>query len=325
MSAPVRIRSGEEGFTFAEVLTVMTLMLVIMTATLAVFAAMQRGTRQNQDVNEAQRQVRVATDSLSRRLRNLASPANASGVTAQQPLERAKAQDLIFRTVNSEGAPTAANPQNLQRYRYCVSTSGRLLEMRQTWTAADPGVPATTGCTTSSPGWTTIRIAAEHVVNGGRPLFHYATNPTESVYGELTEVTDTTAFPTVVGVRSTIWIDPDTARAPRETTLNTRVFLRNQNRQPVASFSAVMTGPTTVQLNGSASEDPEGFQLSYDWFDTGTKIYPTDNKPNPSALFTKKFAAGMHVIRLKVTDAGGLTHTSGARSVSCTATLCTIL
>ena len=39
--------------------------------------------------------LRVATDTLARRLRNLASPSN--GVTAgdQQPLELASAQDLI--------------------------------------------------------------------------------------------------------------------------------------------------------------------------------------------------------------------------------------
>jgi hypothetical protein len=268
--------------------------------------------------------VRVVTDQVSRRLRNLASPSNAAGATAQQPLERARAQDLIFRTVNSEGAPTAQNPQNLERYRYCLDASNRLLQMRQTWTTADPGVPAATGCSLSTAGWTEHRVAAEHVVNGGRPVFRYATNPTDSVYGEVTEVTSTTAFPTVIGIRSTIWVDPDPEHGPREVNLNTRVFLRNQNRQPVAAFSAVMMGPTTVQLNGSASEDPEGFQLSYEWLDNNVKIWPTTSASNPSALYTRKLTTGTHSIKLRITDAGGLSQTSAARTITCTATLCTI-
>ena len=320
----MNLRSREEGFTFVEVLVAMSLMLVILTATLQVFSTMERRSRDNQNLNDAQRSVRTVTDRLARRLRNLASPANATSATAQQPLERALAQDLIFRTVNSEGAPTAQNPQNLERYRYCLDADKRLIEMRQTWTAADPGVPAATSCTLTTAGWPERRVAAEHVVNGSRPVFRYATNPSDSVYGELTEVTATTAFPTVVGIRTTLWIDPDPDNGPGEVTLNTRVFLRNQNRQPVANFSAVMTGPTTVQLNGSASEDPEGFQLSYEWLDNDVKIWPTTSASNPSALYTSKLSAGTHSIKLRVTDAGGLSITSSARTITCTATLCTI-
>ena len=168
-----RPRNGQAGFTFIEVLLAMSLMLVIFSATLAVFTTMEHGSARNQRLNENQQQARVATDTLAKRLRNLASPSDSTNPLDQQPLERAQPFDLVFRTVRSDGTgPTAGNPQNLERYRYCVSSSGRLLEMRQTWTGADPGVPATAGCTTSSPGWTKIRVAAESVVNGTRPLFH---------------------------------------------------------------------------------------------------------------------------------------------------------
>jgi type II secretory pathway pseudopilin PulG len=310
-------RGREDGFTFVEVIVVMGLMLVILTATLEVFATMERRSRDNQNLNDAQRSVRVVTDQLSRRLRNLASPANATSATAQQPLERAKAKDLVFRTVNSEGAPTALNPQNLQRYRYCLDSDKRLLEMRQTWTGADPGSPATETCSLSATGWTHHRVAAEDIVNGSRPVFRYATNPSESVYGEVTEVTSTTAFATVIGIRATVWVDPDPDSGPAESTLNTRVFLRNQNRQPASAFSAVMTGPTTIQLNGSASEDPEGFQLSYEWLDNDVKIWPTTSAANPSALYLLKLTPGTHSLKLRVTDAGGLSHTSSARLVTC--------
>ena len=110
----------EDGFSLVELLLAMTLSLLLLGATLAVFATAERGHRDNQRQNEAQDQVRFATDSLARRLRNLASPTDA-GATPQQPIERATSNDLIFRTVNSAGsANPVTNPQNLQRYRYCL-------------------------------------------------------------------------------------------------------------------------------------------------------------------------------------------------------------
>jgi prepilin-type N-terminal cleavage/methylation domain-containing protein len=312
---------AEDGFTYIEVLIAMTLMLIIMAATLAVFETTNIRTRDNQKINEAQAQVRSATDQLARRLRNLASPSDAAGATSQQPLERAEAQDLIFRTVNSEGAPSAGNLQNLQRYRYCLDAASRLQVQRQTWTGADPGVPAGTTC--PAIGWTSTRIVAQHVTNGARPVFRYELNPSEGVFTELTSV-PSASFPFVIGVRETLWVDPQPAVAPGETTLTTRVFLRNQNRPPLASFSAALVKATTVQFNGSASEDPEGNQLSYEWFDNGVMVYPLDGKPNPSALYTAKLAAGTHSITLRVRDAGDLTHTTAAKTQTCTSTLCTV-
>ena len=78
----------EDGFSLIELLLAMTLSLLLLGATLAVFATAERGHRDNQRQNEAQDQVRFATDSLARRLRNLASPTDA-GATPQQPIERA--------------------------------------------------------------------------------------------------------------------------------------------------------------------------------------------------------------------------------------------
>jgi hypothetical protein len=161
------------------------------------------------------------------------------------------------------------------------------------------------------------RVVAQHVTNGARPVFHYELNPSEGAYTDQTEVAPP-AFSSVIGVRESLWIDPDPARAPRETTLTTRVYLRNQNRPPIAHFTvSPTTGPATVQLNGSASEDPEGNQLSYEWLDNGALIYPVDGKANPSALYTVKLAAGSHSLQLRARDAGDLTSTAAAKVVTC--------
>ena len=109
---------SQSGFTFVEVLLAMSLMLIVFAATLAVFTVMERGASTNQKLNENQQQARVATDVLAKRLRNLASPSDSNVALDQQPLERADAQDLVFRTVRSDGAPTAGNPHAVGRPRF---------------------------------------------------------------------------------------------------------------------------------------------------------------------------------------------------------------
>ena len=150
-----RPRAGQAGFTLVEVLLAMTLMLIVFAATLTIFSSVERGHRNNQRLNDNQMQARVATDALARRLRNLASPSNGTTTADQQPLERAEPQDLVFRTVKGDGAPTDLNPQNLERYRYCLGSDKALYEQRETWTGALPPVPPDAAC--PGAGWTSTR------------------------------------------------------------------------------------------------------------------------------------------------------------------------
>jgi hypothetical protein len=62
-------------------------------------------------------------------------------------------------------------------------------------------------------------------------------------------------------------VDVNPARSPAETTISTSVFLRNQNRVPVAQFSAAPTADGKILLNGSESADPEERSLRYFWYD----------------------------------------------------------
>ena len=57
-----------------EVLLVMTLMLIVLSATLTTFNNFERKSRDNQNLNEAQDNARRGLDLLARDLRNLASP-----------------------------------------------------------------------------------------------------------------------------------------------------------------------------------------------------------------------------------------------------------
>jgi type II secretory pathway component PulJ len=318
-----RTRNGQAGFTFVEVLLAMSLMLVIFGATLAVFATMERGSAINQRLNENQQQARVATDTLAKRLRNLASPSDSTNPLDQQPLERAQPFDLVFRTVRSDGTgPTAGNPQNLERYRYCLGSDKVLYEQRQTWTGATPATPAATAC--PGGGWTSQRAVVRNVVNGTRPVFAYQGSPEPGIYNELTSVAPAD-FPTAIALRSTIWVDPDPENRPGAATLSTRVFLRNQNRPPTASLSVVASG-RRVTLNASMSDDPEGNTLVYEWRNNGTgMIDPTTSAPygylaNSTFSFNAP-SAGVYSLTVRVKDVGSLTALSSpAKTVTCTGT-----
>ena len=316
--------AAQAGFTLVELLLAMVLMLIVLGATLAVFNAMERGNRDNQNLNQSQQQIRTAVDALAKRLRNLASPAAGGAAVSAQPIERAEPQDFIFRSVNSTGPATLLNPQNLQRYRYCLSPTGRLNVQRQTWPGTAPATPSDTACPGS--GWTETRAAAESVVNATRPVFHYQLSPDPGTYSEQTSVA-AGSFATIVALRSTLWVDPDLAHRPSETSLSTRVFLRNQNRPPLAVLDVKATG-NTLTLNASASDDPEGNPLLYQFFDNGNALRDGAAvviPPGSRAVATYKPSALVaHSLTVKVTDVGGLGATSEARAATCSPTACTV-
>jgi hypothetical protein len=72
---------------------------------------------------------------------------------------------------------------------------------------------------------------------------------------------------TITEIHTSLYVDVNPGKSPAETTLSTSVFLRNQNRAPVARFSAAPTANGHLLLNGSESSDPEERSLRYFWYD----------------------------------------------------------
>jgi prepilin-type N-terminal cleavage/methylation domain-containing protein len=319
----MRRRSHEAGFTLVELLLAMSLMLVVMAATLTVFARMERGARDNQRLNDVQMQSRVAIDALAKRLRNLASPADnaAAGASDRQPLELAQPQDLVFRTVNSAGSATAANPQNVERYRYCLGPDGRLYVQRQTWTTTVKTRPTDTAC--PGAGWDVPAgstqnyvVAAQHITNAARPVFLYEVSPSPGNYEEVSSVPDPSLF-SAIGLRTRLFLDPDPVHPPQEATLTTRVFLRNQNRPPTAAFTATVSGHT-ITLNGSSSEDPENNPLLFQWLNAGAPLDASEQDPHSGAIRTLDAAPGTtYQLSLRVVDVGRLDARSATHTISC--------
>ena len=58
-------------------------------------------------------------------------------------------------------------------------------------------------------------------------------SPTPGTYSEPSTVTQAN-FPNDIAVGAELFVDLDPNAAPGPTTINTRVFLRNQNRPPTA-------------------------------------------------------------------------------------------
>jgi hypothetical protein len=190
----------------------------------------------------------------------------------------------------------------VRRVRYCLDSSdpnnGLLWFMSQKWSAEPPPAPTTTACGAGAAGWSDVQSVAGNIVNGQRgvPIFRF----------------DSEQLNAIRHMQATLWIDTDPGRGAAATSLATGVYLRNQNAAPTASFTVTRTGGRRLLLNGSASGDPEGEPLNYQWFDAGEKV-------GEGATYTYDVPGtgySMRSIYLTVHDPAQLAHTAPAQDVA---------
>ena len=301
--------SDERGITLVELLVGMVVSLVIFGATLSAAVAMNAGAKRNADHNEAQDTARIYMDRLARQLRNLASPSIFTEDYQAQPyaIDSAGPYDLVFRVVDEVRPGGSLNHANVKRVRFCLNAAdpsrGVLYQQEQTWTDRasnePPAMPALSAC--PGPGWTTTKVMTGHVVNriGGqnRPTFVY----------------NATDLQRISQIHADLYIDPTPGKAPVESRLGSGVTLRNQNRVPVARMD-IAPAPGRLVLNGSASEDPEGAPLTYQWYlDPPTPLPDCAATPLPPSCVGRGVVlevpintATAHRIVLVVKDPAGL-------------------
>jgi len=289
----MRLRE-ESGFTLTEVLTAMSLMIVVLLATLSTLDSFATTNQRNVTLNDMRETARLGIDTLAKELRN------AGARTDQQsPVERAEPRDIVFDDVDPAGA--GAGAESVRRVRYCLeqstSKTGKLWRQEQAWTAT---LPASPSCPDASYG--SQELIAEGVVNhavgGNPPVFSY-------------DATDLTQL-TTIGTE--LFVDTDVDRDPATTDLSTSVRIRNRNRPPTAEFSATPQGNRHVLLNGGASSDPEGQQLDYDWSCDGTACPSWVDGQVIDYQVAPPGGAG-HTFGLTVTDPGDLTSPSVTQTV----------
>ena len=106
-----------------------------------------------------------------------------------------------------------------------------------------------------------------------------------------------------------LYLDSDPTQEPPEALAETGVFMRNQNRVPVATFTATPAGIGHILLNASDSVDPEDQPIEVRWFDAGKAI------GRGSILDYNARTRGAHSISVEVQDVGGLVGRYGPVSV----------
>ena len=281
----------QHGFTLIEVLIAMTLMVIVLLATLTTFDQFNTNVRRTQDQNDQQARAQYGLDLVARQMRNHAAAAPDQSLG----LEKATAYDVVFQTVDTPKPAGSLNSRNVRRVRYCldysVPSNEKLFQQSQEWTtAATPAPPPTTVC--PAPEWTGAqRMLADHIVN------NYASSRAVFTY-------NSSVLSHISSVRTELFVDLDTAHPPSEQQLDTTVDLRNENQAPVANFTYSVNGNGSVVLNATGSYDPEGDRISYEWLDDQTPI-------GEDLAFTWDDAtSGTHNISLVVTDQAGLSETN---------------
>ncbi len=297
------IRDDDAGFTLIEVIVAMALSMVVLAATLGAFAGFARSNRAVSVKNDAQQDVRAGTDQLARELRNAVSSRVPTPTSTPVPIELNGEFDLMFQTVARTGAGSA-NKLNVKRVRYCLDTSTpsreRLYKQTQRWMDTDPPLaPSIVSC--PDPAWDSwdsgkpAELVADRLVNGlSQPAFKFAYSPGSP--GALTDVT---------GIQTSLFVNREPA-SPRNTAeLTSAVRLRNTNRSPTAAFSVTQQNGH-VLFNATASVDPEGDTLKYEWT-RGTD--PTVIGTNARLDYQGSLTSGSsYTFTLKVTDSGGLSN-----------------
>jgi len=291
----MRVARGQDGFSLIELLVAMSLITIVVMATMTAFISFNKNERINRLHNESTDEARLTIERLSSQLRNLASPKDSH----PEAVEKAEPFDLVFLTVDAVKPDDSVNARNIKRVRYCVGelSGGKasLIRQQQVWKDPDPPPSySTSGCPNAT--WNNSTVVASDVVNTAEAtpaaVFTYTPVPTP-----VTEI---------AAIRAELMVDTNPGVLPRAVSLGSGVFLRNQNRVPTASCTAIAAGTgTQIALNGSASSDPEGFNLKeYSWIVNGVP-----RKKGVVGVWDAG-SAGTYNVSLKVTDQGDLTATA---------------
>jgi prepilin-type N-terminal cleavage/methylation domain-containing protein len=288
----------EDGFTLPEVLVAMTIMMIVMLATLVTLDQFFFNAKKTERQNDAQDLARNSLDQIANRMRNDGAAAADQSIG----IDKIGAYDVVFQVTAKTKPAGSANTTNTQRERYCldssVPTNEKIWRQTQTWTtAATPAIASTASC--PDPAWTTQRVMLDHITNrnGGQNRSVWTANGADAAHTS--------------SMRMQVFVDVDPNQPPTEQPLSTTIAFRNLNQPPIAQFSWTPSANGSIALNASGTYDPENDRVTYTWLD-GTDVI------GQGLAFTwEDVTPGNHSVTLTATDSAGIAE-------STTQTVCAI-
>ena len=258
-------------------------MLIVISATLNALDTATATSNRNQKLVDTVDRARNTMETVAKKLRNATAYQTSASATSSSLL-RAESKDIAFKVVNPFTSGCASNTYSVRPSATASTAPRAACGSSARPTPSRPAPPAPTPRGRRAPSSPPMSPTARAPSSPTTPRRWRTSRPSASS-------SSSTRTP---------------GKAPAETTLNSGVFLRNQNRRPTAAFTAITSAVGShVQLNGSNSVDPEGELLTYEWKDGATVLTQT----SPIVDYVAP-TSGSHTFTLTVTDSGGLTSTT---------------
>lgn len=318
-------------------LVAMALSMILFGALVLIMTSYMRANTYDAYRDNAQDSARQVIDRMSRDLRS-ASNSSTPGSASAGMLEEASAYDMAFLEVNPSGNQSG-DVTNQVQVRYCLDSSNTLWRQSTPVSSSYATLPDTSTCPSTSSAWVQTSAGTPCCVVLGSSAYQTSTSPatyvTNRIGGDTTRPLLTYGFPTgsstsaptasqlsqINQVEISLYVEqnPNVNHTPGPTELTSGIYFRNELSAPTASFSWTLTAATSstryVNLNGSGASDPNGQELSYQWY-TGGSCANGDvsggtaiaGATTQSYTTTTTYSANTtQVFTLVVTDTAGLT------------------
>jgi PKD repeat protein len=188
-----------------------------------------------------------------------------------------------------------------------TSTDSLTLTIQDTGTGNQPPVAAAGDDFTANEGQTVTLDGSASTDPEGKPLAYAWDLDNDGLFDEVTGVDPNVVFVDEGVYTITLQVTDEGGLTSTDSLIAT-IQKASTNLPPVAAAGpdfTVYVGET-VELDGSASTDPEGKPLTYAWDLDNNGVFDNSSVMDPAIVFNED---GIYTIGLQVTDDGGLTST----------------
>lgn len=304
----LRRARSERGWTLVEMLIAILVASFVLGAatTLLTGVASLNGTTSRQI--QAQDDARRTVDHIATQLRNAVGPPGGAPIYSPASGTATGTTDIVFYNAASN-ASTTNNPRGLQWVRYCLdysdTTNEKLWMQTADYDNTQSAPPSTSTCPSS--GWTVGGQVSKQLVVGGIVSMEPTSSASTGCSSQSTPAYFRCPFvPGVIAsathnIRIKLLIQGDANR--KTTSITSSADFRNLKSAPTTSVSCRVQNRHII-CDASASSDPDGQSISYQWKRTGDSTWETGQQTylwDSGVLST-----GAYTVTVRVSDTDGL-------------------